>query len=268
MCALKSDKNTIMKEGYSYAELLLLVGAILSTGTSVLLRGHPGVGKSSMAAELAQKMRLPLIDIRLAQRDPADIGGVYFPDHQTRQLELFPPGWVKRACDEPVFIFLDEINAAVTRLHQSVASQIVLEHRIGEFAFHPQTVVLAAGNLEVDNAIVTSLSSALCNRFAHFILRVDVDGWIDWGLRAGIYPNPVLHRFCRPGPCTATTAAWLSLRRAPGKWLPGCWACFHPTIPSAAWPPAWAPHRPRGFSRSCASTGRFPFGPSSKTEKR
>ncbi|MBU1410793.1 AAA family ATPase, partial [Myxococcota bacterium] len=77
---LKTVDKSPTDEGTPYELLLPLVGAILTTGTSVLLRGHPGVGKSSLAAELARHMNLPLVDIRLAQRDPADIGGVYFPD--------------------------------------------------------------------------------------------------------------------------------------------------------------------------------------------
>ncbi len=176
-------------EGYTWEQLLPLVGSVLSTKTSVLLRGHPGVGKSAMAAELSRRMGLPLVDIRLAQRDPAELGGVYFPNREEGRLELFPPEWVKLACEKPVFIFLDEINAAITRLHQSVAYQIVLEHRIGPFVFHPETVVMAAGNLEEDNAIVTSLSSALCNRFAHFILRVDAPGWVRWGVSSQVDPR-------------------------------------------------------------------------------
>ncbi|HNV70599.1 MAG TPA: hypothetical protein PKO06_12935, partial [Candidatus Ozemobacteraceae bacterium] len=123
---------------------------------------------------------LPLIDIRLAQRDPAEIGGIYVPDRDHGVLSLLPPEWVKRACAEPCFVFLDELNAAVSKLHQAVAYQIVLEHRIGDFAFHPQTVVMAAGNLEEDRAIVSTLSSALNNRFAHFVLRVDAKTWTEW----------------------------------------------------------------------------------------
>jgi len=45
---------------------------------------------------------------------------------------------------------------------------------------------MAAGNLEEDNAIVSSLSSALCNRFAHFILRPEVSDWLSWGVQHGI----------------------------------------------------------------------------------
>jgi hypothetical protein len=71
-------------------------------------------------------------------------------------------------------------------LHQSIAYQIVLERRVGEFKFHEGTMVIGAGNLEEDKAIVTKLSSALCNRFAHFIMRPDVDSWLEWGVANNI----------------------------------------------------------------------------------
>lgn len=182
----KSAPLALRNEGYTYPELVGLVEPTLRRGISVLLRGHPGVGKSTLAAEMAGRMGLPLLDIRLAQRDPAELGGIYFPDRRRQVLALFPPDWVRQACDRPAFVFLDEINAAVTRLHQAAAYQIVLEKRVGPFAFHPGTVVMAAGNLEEDNAIVTSLSSALCNRFAHFTLRVDSRAWLEWGAGAAV----------------------------------------------------------------------------------
>jgi len=187
MADARGDASVVRRiEGYSYAELKELVEHTLRAGVSVLVRGHPGVGKSTLAGELAAAMGLPLVDIRLAQRDPAELAGVYFPDRDRRELALFPPDWVRQACAEPVMVFLDEINAAVTRLHQAAAYQIVLEKRVGPFVFHPGTVVMDAGNLEEDNAIVSSLSSALCNRFAHYILRVDSRAWLDWGSGAGI----------------------------------------------------------------------------------
>jgi MoxR-like ATPase len=170
-----------------------MVEPVLRAGLSVLVRGHPGVGKSSLARELAASMDLPMIDIRLAQRDPAEIAGVYYPDADRTCLALLAPDWVRQACAGPAFVFLDEINAAVTKLHQAAAYQIVLERRVGPFAFHPGTVVLAAGNLDEDNAIVSPLSSALANRFVHFTLRVDADAWIRWAARAGIHDAIVAH---------------------------------------------------------------------------
>ena len=153
------------------------------------MRGHPGVGKSALASVLAKELGLDLIDIRLAQRDPADLVGVYFPTEDRARLIQVPPDWALEARDKPCLVFLDEINAAVTRLHQAAAYQIVLERRVGSVKFHPGTRVLAAGNLEEDNAIVSTLSSALCNRFAHFVLKVDADAWQDWAVLEGVHPD-------------------------------------------------------------------------------
>jgi hypothetical protein len=176
----------VLRDGYSWTELHRLVGTTLRAGISVLVRGHPGVGKSTLANTLAAEMGLPLVDIRLAQRDPADLCGVWFPDSERRSLRSYPPEWALEAAERPAFIFLDEINAAVTKLHQAAAYQIVLERRVGTVQFHPDTVVMAAGNLEEDNAIVTPLSSALCNRFAHYTMRVDAASWLDWAVGGGI----------------------------------------------------------------------------------
>jgi len=179
----------VVPEGYGWSELRPLVRSTLRAGVSVLVRGHPGVGKSALAADLAAELGLPLIDIRLAQSDPSELAGVYMPDPEQRVLRLMAPAWVRQACDQPALVFLDEINAAVTRLHQAAAYQIVLERRVGPFRFHPDTRVIAAGNLAEDRALVTRLSSALSNRFAHFTMRVDVADWLAWGHAEGIDPS-------------------------------------------------------------------------------
>ncbi len=110
-----------MEHGYTYDQLRPLLRATLESGVSVLLLGPPGIGKSTLATDLAGLMHKTLIDIRLAQKDPAELGGVYFPNRETQTLELFPPAWVRRACEEPCLVFLDEFNAAITKLHQAAA---------------------------------------------------------------------------------------------------------------------------------------------------
>ena len=189
MAKSKKQISPISPEGYSYQALKSLLEITLEENISALVLGHPGVGKSTLAMELAEEAGLPMHDIRLAQREPAELCGVYFPNRDSNTLELFPPAWVKAVCEKPGFVFLDEINAAVTRLHQAAAYQIVLERRVGPHRFHPETRVMAAGNLEEDNALVVGLSSALNNRFAHYKLKVDVKSWLAWAEQAGLAPE-------------------------------------------------------------------------------
>lgn len=173
--------------GHSYQQLLPLLEATVRADAPVLLRGHPGVGKSALAAELAQRLGLPLMDVRLAQKDPAELAGIYAPNAERTALKLLPPDWALVLARQPMLLFLDEINAAVTRLHQAAAYQMVLERRVGLVTFHPGTRVLAAGNLDEDRALATPLSTALNNRFVHFRLRVDVGDWLLWARRQGLH---------------------------------------------------------------------------------
>lgn len=176
-------------EGHTWSETRRLVLHTLRAGVSALVTGHPGVGKSAMARAVADDLGLAMVDIRLAQSDPTDLAGVWFPDRERQVLASYPPAWAIQASEQPMLVFLDEINAAVTRLHQAAAYQIVLERRVGTLPLHPDTVVLAAGNLEEDRALVTPLSAALANRFAHFVLRVDADTWLAWADREGVHPE-------------------------------------------------------------------------------
>jgi MoxR-like ATPase len=64
-------------EGYSYLDLKKLLSITLEENISALVLGHPGVGKSTLAQELAAEAGLPLHDIRLAQREPADLWCVF-----------------------------------------------------------------------------------------------------------------------------------------------------------------------------------------------
>lgn len=171
----------------NYKEIKKLVKVALDAGVSVFVKGHPGVGKSAMARELASEYQLELVDIRLSQIDPSELVGIKMIDKETNKVKHYYPEWAP--FNEPKFIFFDEFNAGVTKLHQAVAYEIVLDRKISNKRFHPDTKIMAAGNLAEDNAIVTSLSSALNNRFVHFVLEPDVDTWLEWARNSGISPE-------------------------------------------------------------------------------
>lgn len=165
---------------FSFQDMKKYATRCLQRRISVLMFGHPGVGKSSLAKEVAQELKLPLIDIRLSQRDPSELAGIQMPDKDGGLVVVYPPDWLKQICDAPHLLFLDEISTGVTKLHQAIAYQLLNDRCLGAFKFHPDTIVMAASNLPEDNAIVAPLSDALIDRVARAILDVDAENWLDW----------------------------------------------------------------------------------------
>ena len=80
--------------------------------TPVMLWGPPGVGKSQMVAQIAERHGAPLIDIRLSQMEPSDLRGIPFRsgDEVVWAVPAMLPS-VKRHGEEGI-LFLDEITSA------------------------------------------------------------------------------------------------------------------------------------------------------------
>jgi hypothetical protein len=64
----------------SYKELSAVLPSVLKAGVVPYIRGSPALGKSSLAQEIADKFGLMLIDVRLAECDPTEIGGFPYFD--------------------------------------------------------------------------------------------------------------------------------------------------------------------------------------------
>ena len=76
-------------------------------------------------------------------------------------------------------LFLDELNSAPPAI-QSAAYKVILDRMVGNHKLHKNVAIVAAGNLETDNAIVQPMSTALQSRMAHLELVVDSKEWVDW----------------------------------------------------------------------------------------
>jgi hypothetical protein len=154
-----------------------------------MLHGSPGKGKSAIIHQVAKEYNLKVIDKRLAQCDPTDMLG--FPHIVNNRSDYMPPldfpiegdpvpegyaGWL---------LFLDEMNSAPPAV-QAAAYKVVLDRMVGQHKLHKQVAIVAAGNLESDNAIVQPMSTALQSRLVHLELDDDVDGWLNWAVDNGI----------------------------------------------------------------------------------
>lgn len=148
-----------------------------------MLVGSPGCGKSEIIHQIANDFNLQLIDLRLSQCDPCDLAGFptvvggksdYIPmKHFPIEGDPIPEGkagWL---------LFLDEATSASPAI-QAAAYKLILDRMVGSHHLHRNVAIVAAGNLETDNAIVQPMSTALQSRLVHLELNIDPQEWINW----------------------------------------------------------------------------------------
>lgn len=148
--------------------------------------GPPGVGKSTMVREVAQKKgwdpnRKPgdgpqkffLLDTRAAQLDALDLRGIPtkgqdgYADWQQFKNVLPHP----EIHGEEGILFLDELNLADISV-QKASYQLILERRLGDYVLGDKVQIVAAGNPPKDvPGLVQKMPKPLANRFMH--LEVD-----------------------------------------------------------------------------------------------
>ena len=174
-----------------------------------MMVSSPGIGKSSIAKQVAKTLNLFLIDVRLAQCDPTDLLGFPTINEKTGKagyaaMDTFPlegdtipegySGWL---------ILFDEFPSAPLSV-QAAAYKIVLDKMVGQRKLHKNVAMMAAGNLATDKAIVNRISTALQSRMVHFELVVSHPDFIEWANQSGIdhriisflnFQPPLLHKF-------------------------------------------------------------------------
>jgi len=153
--------------------------------TPVMLWGPPGVGKSQIIAQVAQRHEVPLIDIRLSQMEPSDLRGIPFRNGDI--VEWAVPAMLPDAKrhGEAGILFLDEITSAPPSV-SAAAYQLILDRRLGEYRIPDGWAIFAAGNRQGDRGVTYTMPAPLANRFSHFEFEVNLDDWVAWAYQHGI----------------------------------------------------------------------------------
>jgi MoxR-like ATPase len=153
--------------------------------TPVMLWGPPGVGKSQMVGQVAERHKVPVIDIRLSQMEPSDLRGI--PFRVEERVEWAVPAMLpdaKRHGKEG-FLFLDEITSAPPTV-SAAAYQLILDRRLGNYRVPEGWVIIAAGNRQGDRGVTYAMPAPLANRFSHYTVDTHLDDWVAWAYENGI----------------------------------------------------------------------------------
>ncbi len=171
----------------------------------LFLWGPPGLGKSSVAEQVADELNLKLIDIRLTQMEPTDLRGIPVPfksDDGRAFVEWAVPALLpkrdagKRTCTlkdelsgreyDGAIILLDELPNAAPSV-QAGSYQLVLDGQLGEYIVPDNVIVMAAGNRDTDKGATFKMPTPLLNRFTHVEVRSDFEDFQTFALQSGFH---------------------------------------------------------------------------------
>ena len=171
--------KTVIKAQIAHPETAHNFGAII-------LKGAPGVGKSTIVKTIANDLKIGFIDVRLAMMERCDLAGLPSVENGVTKWNI-PAFWPH---DGAGILFFDEITAAPSDA-QVAAYQLILDRALTSAAYElpPGWVIVAAGNRKQDKAVAKTMSSALANRFTHLTIEVNAEEWGEWAVAHDIHPS-------------------------------------------------------------------------------
>ncbi len=185
----------------NYQETVKAVSFVLAGGDVPLVVGDSGVGKTTLARDVAQNNHWDYIGIDANLLKEGEIGGlptvqlrsdgksvtVYAVHHKLQAVE--------QACRRggTVLLFIDELNRCEHAVQQELMN-LILNREINGYTLPAQVHVMAAMNpgerFEGQYRYqTTEMDPAQENRFVWLFLEPDAAQWLRWGHLQGIHPR-------------------------------------------------------------------------------
>jgi hypothetical protein len=174
----------VITPSISTTNLYKNIDILLDTDTPLFIHGSPGIGKSYIVADVAEKKGLDLVDVRLSQMDPVDLRGV--PSIKDDQTVWMPPVFFPKDEASEGILFLDELNSAPPSV-QAAIYQLVLNREMGEYKLPKGWRIICAGNRISDRGVVFRLPSPLVNRMVHLHVEARFEDFKLFALKENLH---------------------------------------------------------------------------------
>lgn len=180
---------------------------------STMIWGPPGIGKSSIVAQITRSHKIDFVDVRLSQLAPTDLRGL--PVAEDGISKWYPPEFLPR--EGKGILFLDELNMAPPAM-QGVAQQLILDRRVGCYEVPEGWYVWAAGNRKEDRATVFDMPAPLANRFLHLQAEPDFDSFKAYAIATKVHEQIIaflsfrttlLHKLDPQQPAWPSPRSWV-----------------------------------------------------------
>jgi len=145
---------------------------------NIMLIGRHGIGKSQIITSYYQSQGIKVVAFFLGQMsDPGDLIGLMHKEEETGRSVFLPPYWWPDE-DEPIVLFLDELNRARPEILQAV-QDLTLNKTLAGKQLPAGSMVISAVN-EGEEYQLTDLDPALVSRFNLYEFAPTVEDWLLW----------------------------------------------------------------------------------------
>jgi MoxR-like ATPase len=165
--------------GITFKEFHELLPYVTKANKPIMIRSRHGVGKSTAVYDYAKSINMPVIERRASQMTEGDLLGL--PSLENNCTSWNAPDWLKEACDNPVVLFIDELDRATTEVRQGFF-ELTDSRKIFANELHKDTLIFAAcnGGDAASQYQVADLDPAELDRWTVFDLEPNVEDWLNW----------------------------------------------------------------------------------------
>ena len=162
-----------------FATFVKVAPHVAAVRKPVLIRGRHGVGKSEVVYQIAGGLEMPVVERRASQMTEGDLVGLPSTDGNTTSFN--PPDWFKTACDNPVVLFLDEVDRATIEVRQGIF-ELTDSRKLNGHVLHKDTLIFAAvnGGEHGDQYQVGEMDPAELDRWTVFDVEPSAEDWLTW----------------------------------------------------------------------------------------
>lgn len=168
---------------------LLHILHVTPASQNILLVGRHGIGKSEILTHFFQQRGERVVSLFLGQMaDPGDLIGLPQWNESSQRTHFLPPHWWPED-NQPIVLFLDELNRARPELLQTVMD-LVLNRTLAGRKLPEGSRVIAAVN-DGDEYQLTHLDPALVSRFNIYQFCPTVQEWLQWAEQENLDPRVI-----------------------------------------------------------------------------
>lgn len=151
---------------------------------NIMLSGKHGIGKSKIITDFFTAKGQKVVTLFLGQMsDPGDLIGLPNKDEETGKTIFMPPYWFPTD-NQPVVLFLDELNRARPEILQTIMD-LALNRKLAGRELPAGSRIVSAVN-DGEEYQLTDLDPALVSRFNIYNFRPTIGEWLLWASQAGI----------------------------------------------------------------------------------